>query len=131
VSKEQFLLAKERLQGLRVHLLAASLVLPQCFELGTDALFEDLQSVLGELIVELRQIRDGAHGSEDCVVLDVVRFRPERGYHGDSLSCTKRAEGLVLDISTLQDHGTSLQRLSANRQLTEDQICQPFAGLGL
>jgi len=113
VRKKQFLLAKKSFQSLGIQLLTTSLILSQPFQLGTNTLFENLQSVSAELIIELREVGNGPDGGEDGVVFDGVRFGPEGRYHGNSLGCTKGAEGLVFYISSLQDYGTSLQYLLA------------------
>lgn len=69
-----------------------------------------LESILGELLVELSKVRNWAHRGENRVVFGSSVTRAERCNHGNSLSGTQCTQCLVLNVSTLEDYGRTLQR---------------------
>lgn len=78
-------------------------------------LFEHLEAVLGELVVQLVEVGNGTDGGEDGVVLDGGRARAERSHHTNTLGGTQGTEGLVLDVTALEDDSGSLKRVVSLR----------------
>lgn len=77
-------------------------------QLVANALLQDLKSVFGVLGVEFRDLADAAHANQDSLVLDQGRLWSEAGHHADTLATAEGFEGLVLDVSSLEDNGGSL-----------------------
>jgi len=78
-------------------------------------LLEHFEAVLGKLMVQLVEVRNGTDGGEDGVVLDGGRARAERSHHTDTLGGSQGTESLVLDVTTLEDDGGSLKRFVSLR----------------
>lgn len=71
----------------------------------SDALLENLQSVLGVLSVESVEVADAADTGEDRLILDEGVLGSEGCDGGDSLASAKGLESLVLDVAALHDDG--------------------------
>ena len=64
--------------------------------------FQNVEAILGELFVQLIEIRDRAYRREYSVVWEGVVPGTERGNRGDTLCAAEGAEGVVLYIATLK-----------------------------
>jgi hypothetical protein len=67
-----------------------------------------LELVLDSLAIEVGKVGYGTDSGKDCVIADSWRARSERCHHGDAFLSTEGSEGLVIDVTALQDDSTSL-----------------------
>jgi hypothetical protein len=68
-----------------------------------------LELVFHSLPIEVGQVGDWTDRGEDCVVTDPWGSGSEGCYHCDAFLSTEGSEGLVVDVTTLQDDTTSLE----------------------
>lgn len=102
------LAVKEGLDGLDIR--CASLHrLSDILEHLSNAGLGILELVFDCLAIEIREIGYWADSGQDCVIADPWRPRSERCYHGDAFSSAEGSEGLVIDVTALQDNTASLE----------------------
>lgn len=126
-----FLLLQKLFDGRNVGSTAFIVSLFQLLQHHFQALLYHFDSILDPLIIELRVLRDGSDGGEDGVVLHAWVTGSERRDHGDPLGAAEGSQGLVLDVSTLQNDSRALVDYQLTTPMTTlERRDLPSAGLG-
>jgi hypothetical protein len=73
-----------------------------------NLLFQELQTILREVVVQLIQVRNATYSSQHRVVFQEGRLRAKARDGSDTLLRSKRAHSLVSDVSTLHDYRATL-----------------------
>lgn len=106
--QEGRLLLKELLELDRLNPFASTAIRFELPKFRPDALFQDLQAVLAEVVVEFGEIRDRTDSRQHCVIRKVSRLRPEGSDAGDAFLRAKGPQSLMSDVATLENNGTAL-----------------------
>lgn len=86
--------------------LATTLLL----ELGAETLLQNLESILCVLGVQLGEVADTANASEEGLVADKGGLGSESCDHCNAFTTAKCLEGLVVDVSSLHNNGSTLDK---------------------